>query len=104
MAALHADGRALAAALGREPAAPLRLHLVLEGAATRAPDLPAHPLLDVVRAPADGDATIAALAAELAGAGGAVLVVTADRGLRNRVAAAADTVGPGALLRALPGP
>ena len=78
------------------------MHLVLEGAAARAADLPTHPQLDVVHAPADGDSADR-------GAGRrprrrAVLVVTADRGLRARVhAAGAATVGPGALLHALPG-
>ena len=51
-------------------------------------------------APADGDSAIAALADDL---DDEVLVVTADRALRDRVrAAGAATVGPGALLRALP--
>ncbi|HEX8519670.1 MAG TPA: ADP-ribose pyrophosphatase, partial [Pseudonocardia sp.] len=57
----------------------------------------------------DGDAAIAELAAALARPGRApadrVLVVTADRGLRERVrAAGADVTGPGALLDALPEP
>ncbi|GAA2551342.1 hypothetical protein [Pseudonocardia hydrocarbonoxydans] len=90
------DGR-LVAAFGPEP----RLHLVLEGAATAA-DLPTHPSLAAVLAPADGDATIVALATSLAGRD--VVVVTADRGLRERVrAAGARTAGPSVLLDALPG-
>jgi rRNA-processing protein FCF1 len=65
-------------------------------------DLPTHPQLDVVRAPADGDTAIAALAADLAAE--QVLVVTADRELRERVrSTGAATVGPETLLRALPG-
>jgi 8-oxo-dGTP pyrophosphatase MutT (NUDIX family) len=60
--------------------------------------------IEVVRAPRDGDATIAELASSL---GTAATVVTADRGLRDRVTAAgARAVGPGALLDlidALPG-
>ena len=104
VAALVDERAELVAGLGREPDAQVHLHLVLEGAAVRAEDLPTSPRLDVVHAPADGDATIAALAAELAATGGAeVLVVTADRELRDRVhAAGAATVGPGALLRVLP--
>ena len=80
------------------------MHLVLDGAASRVQDLPTHPRLDVVHAPADGDSAIAALAADLAVKGDPVLVVTADRGLRERVrATGAGTIGPGALLEALPG-
>ena len=90
----------LATALGHP--GPLRVHLVLEGAARRA-EIAEHPLLEVVRADADGDATIAALAAALAGGEDRVLVVTADRGLRERVrAVGAEVVGPGTLLAALP--
>jgi hypothetical protein len=80
----------------------VRVHLVVEGAARRA-DVPEHPLLDVLRAPADGDATIVELVGELAGGADRVLVVTADRELRRRVQeAGAEVTGPGALLAALP--
>lgn len=100
LVAALADPDSLCTALGAEPAGELAVHLVLEGAAARAVDLPAHPLLTVLRAPADGDSTIAALVDDL---DGEVLVVTADRALRDRVrSAGAATVGPGALLRALP--
>ena len=107
-AALAARPGDLAAALAWvDPTAPdpagaaLRVHLVLEGAAKAAVDLPTHPLLDVVPAPADGDAAIVALVHELAP--DRVVVVTADRGLRERVAAAgAAATGPGRLLDALP--
>jgi hypothetical protein len=68
------------------------VHIVLEGAA-RAAVVPEHPRLAVVRAPADGDGAIVALAAQL---DGDVTVVTADRGLRARLTARA--VGPGTLL------
>ena len=82
--------------------ADLRVHLVLEGAAARVPDLPSHPALDVVRATADGDSAIADLAARHSG--DPVVVVTADRALRDRVRRyGADTVGPHALLDVLPG-
>jgi hypothetical protein len=87
----------LAGALGL--AAPLRVHLVLEGRASRATALPEHTDLVVVRAPADGDSTIAEVAAGLTGP---VVVVTADRELKGIVTAGgASTVGPGTFLAAL---
>ena len=89
--------------------AAVQVHLVLEGAANDAAsssaDLPTHPLLDVVRALADGDSTIAGLVARLAGGPDRVLVVTADRALRERVrAAGADVTGPATFRRCLPDP
>ena len=85
--------------------AAVQVHLVLEGAASDVEDLPTHPLLDVVHAPADGDSAIVALVEKLAGGPDRVLVVTADRALRERVATAGGEVtGPGALLDALPAP
>jgi hypothetical protein len=102
VAVLTTDPEAFVRALGRDPGDGVQVHLVLEGAAARVEDLPTHPLLDVVRAPADGDSAIVALAADLAAED--VLVVTADRELRDRVrATGAAVVGPGALLSALPG-
>lgn len=81
----------------------VRVHLVLEGAARDARDLPTHPQLDVVRAAADGDAAVVALVGDLAGGADRVLVVTADRALRERVqGAGAEVTGPGALWDALP--
>jgi len=104
VAALVEDPGNLAAALigtDVDGGTELTVHLVLEGAAARVEDLPTHPALDVVRAERDGDSTIAALAAELAG--DVLLVVTADRELQGRVrAVGATTVGPGSLLHALP--
>ena len=105
VAALSEDSAGLVAALGREDD-DVEVHLVLEGAAADVEDLPTHPRLDVLRALADGDSAIAALAADLAaaGSGDPVLVITADRGLRERVrGSGAGTIGPGALLDALPG-
>jgi hypothetical protein len=100
VAALVEDPVNLAAALAGPSAGEPTVHLVLEGAAARVADLPTHPNLDVVLAPADGDTTIAALAAQL---DGDVVVVTADRALRERVReTGAATIGPGTLLRALP--
>ena len=81
----------------------MQVHLVLEGAGAAVEDLPTHPLLDVVRAPADGDAAVVALAASLANTGDRVLVVTADRELRDRVrAVGAEVTGPSTLREALP--
>lgn len=78
----------------------LRIHLVLEGAA-RSADLPTHSQLVVHRAETDGDTAIAALVRDLTG--DSVLVVTADRALRDQVHAdGATVVGPATLLRALP--
>ncbi|MBW0119360.1 hypothetical protein [Pseudonocardia abyssalis] len=81
----------------------ITLHLVVEGAA-RAADPPAHPRLHVVRADDDGDdddATVA-LTRDLGGHG--VVVVTADRGLRERVRALGATcTGPATLFAALLG-
>ncbi|WP_246121952.1 hypothetical protein [Pseudonocardia cypriaca] len=105
-AALTTDRAGLAEAFGH-PGAELQVHLVLEGAAARVEDLPTHPRLTIVRAEADGDSTIAALAADLVtdGSGGPLVVVTADRALRERVrGSGAVTTGPGTLLNALPAP
>jgi hypothetical protein len=102
-AALTSGPGLLAARLG-QPAedGDVLVHLVLEGSAARVEDLPTHPQLAVVHAPADGDSAIAALAADLVAE--AVVVVTADRGLREKVrASGATVVGPEPLLRAVPG-
>ena len=83
--------------------AAVQVHLVLEGAANTAVDLPTHPLLDVVHAPADGDSAVIALVERLSAGTDRVTVVTADRALRERVrAAGADVTGPGAFRAALP--
>jgi hypothetical protein len=83
--------------------AAVQVHLVLEGAASDVEDLPTHPLLDVVHAPADGDSAIVSLVEKLAGGSDRVLVVTADRALRERVqAAGGEVTGPNALLDVLP--
>ena len=89
---------------GSDPAeAAVQVHLVLEGAAGAVEDLPTHPLLDVVRSPADGDAAVVALVTTLADTPERVLVVTADRELRERVhALGAQVAGPATLRDALP--
>jgi hypothetical protein len=102
VAVMTTDAHGLARGLGQDEQRPLRVHLVLEGAAARVPDLPTHSDIAVVLAEADGDSAIVDVVGELDGE--AVLVVTADRELRSRVeGAGAGTIGPGALLRALPG-
>lgn len=69
---------------------------VLEGRARTAVD-PSVPGLEVVLAPGEGDDTIvdvAVRAVEALAGRAAVVVVTADRGLRERLPGAAVTVGP----------
>jgi hypothetical protein len=95
-----------------EPLQVTRVVAVLEGRARAAS---AAPGVEVVHAPADGDGAIvdAATALVVGSAtppdgdpatppdgepGGAVLVVTADRGLRARLPAVADPAGPRWLL------
>jgi hypothetical protein len=68
-----------------------RLVAVLEG---QARDVAAPDGVDAVRATADGDSAIAALAEDLVAGGELVLVVTADRGLRARLPAPALVAGP----------
>ncbi|MEV1131148.1 hypothetical protein [Agromyces sp. NPDC049794] len=71
-----------------------RIIAVVEGAAkaATAPDG-----VDVVQAPTDGDSSIVAAADEALadGSGARVLVVTADRGLRARLADGVLVAGPG---------
>ena len=73
---------------------------VVEGAArgAAAPDG-----IRVVRAPGSGDDALAALVADLATEADPVLVVTADRGLRDRLPDGVGVAGPGWLLAALDG-
>jgi hypothetical protein len=69
--------------------------VVLEGQSTRGADEGEVDGVEVVQAPGEGDDTIAALAGTHQG----VTVVTADRGLADRVRAAhGDVVGPSWLL------
>jgi hypothetical protein len=71
---------------------------VVEGAART---VPAPDGVTVVRAPGSGDDALVAEAARLVAGGTAVLVVTADRGLRARLPAGVAVRGPGWLLAAL---
>ena len=96
---------ALAALPGRTVAGPdgdvLRIsavHAVVEGQARNAPGVSG---VEVVRAEADGDTTIARVCAELLDAGLCPLAVTADRGLRARLADGTAVVGPRWLLALL---
>jgi len=80
------------------PLAVTALVAVVEG---RARDVDAPNSVRVVRATGSGDDALAATAAELADDGQDLLVVTADRGLRDRLPASARVTGPGWLLAAL---
>jgi hypothetical protein len=75
---------------------PVEVVLVVEG---RARDVPAVDGVRVVRASGSGDDTIVAVVAA-EGAGRRTVVVTADRGLRERVSAlGAEVRGPSAVPR-----
>lgn len=65
--------------------------LVLEGAASRAPDVPG---VDVVRAAGSGDDTIV----DVVNAGGDCVVVTADRPLRSRLPSRVYPISPSSFL------
>ena len=77
-----------------------RVVAVVEGQAREAA---APESIEVRRAEGSGDDVVAAVAEELAGQGSALLVVTADRGLRARLPSAAGVAGPGWLLERLDG-
>ncbi|WP_353808868.1 hypothetical protein [Agromyces sp. SYSU T00194] len=77
---------------GPQPRRIARIVAVVEGQAKAVADVAG---IEVVRAPADGDGAIVEVARELEASGAAVLVVTADRGLRERLAPGASTAGPG---------
>jgi hypothetical protein len=71
---------------------------VVEGAAR---EVPAPDGVRVERAAGSGDDALVALAARLAAEGRPLLVVTADRGLRERLPTGTRAAGPGWLLRQL---
>jgi hypothetical protein len=73
------------------PLTVVRLVAVLEG---RARDVAAPEGVEAVRATADGDSAVVAVAEELADTGDLALVVTADRGLRARLPSSALVAGP----------
>jgi hypothetical protein len=89
-------GAALAGPDG--PLACAEVVAVVEGPAR---DVPAPAGVRVVRAPGSGDDAVVERAAELAARGVPVLVVTADRGLRDRLPVGTPVAGPGWLLRRL---
>src|SRR4051794_15830794 len=70
---------------------------VVEG---QARDVEAPPGVRLVRAERSGDDALAAVAAELIDGDDDLLVVTADRGLRDRLPVTARVTGPGWLLAA----
>ena len=75
---------------------------VLEGAARKGVQENSHDSLRVVHAAHSGDDAIVALVEQASGQGSTITVVTADRGLRERVQRlGADVVGPGWLLERL---
>lgn len=84
------SGRTTSLADG-EPGLLEQIVAVVEGAA-KAVDAP--PGVNVVRAPGDGDSTIVATAQGHSDAGAMVLVVTADRRLRARLADGVLVTGP----------
>jgi len=81
------------------PAGDVRItgvRVVLEGQSRRARhESPAGSRLVVVHASADGDSQIVDVAAHVLAEGAVPLVVTADRGLRQRLPLGAETAGPG---------
>jgi hypothetical protein len=94
----------LAALVGTAPAGPagnpvpvVALVAVVEG---RARDVPAPDGVRLVRAEGSGDDALAAVARDLADGDDELLVVTADRGLRDRLPPTARVTGPGWLLAA----
>ena len=94
----------LALLVGTEPAGPDGIPVpvgalvaVVEG---RARDVDAPSGVRLVRADGSGDDALVAVAADLADGDDDLLVVTADRGLRDRLPGAARVTGPGWLLAA----
>ena len=71
---------------------------VVEG---QARNVPAPDGVRVIRAEGSGDDALVACAEELVAAGAAVVVVTADRGLRDRLPTGTGVFGPGQLLAKL---
>ena len=78
--------------------APLRCTGVVAVVEGRARDVTAPAGVGVVRAPGSGDDALVAAAVDLADGGTALLVVTADRGLRDRLPPGTAVTGPRWLL------
>jgi hypothetical protein len=83
---------------------PVRVEAVVAVVEGKARDASAPDGVTVVRAPGSGDDALAEHAAEIVRAGRAVLVVTADRGLRGRLPETVTVAGPGWLLEQLDRP
>jgi hypothetical protein len=83
------------------PEGPLECSEVVAVVEGRARDVPAPDGVRVVRAAGSGDDALAEHAAELAARGVPLLVVTADRGLRERLPGGTAVAGPGWLLAQL---
>jgi hypothetical protein len=83
------------------PDGPVRCDEVVAVVEGRARDVPAPDGVRVVRAAGSGDDALVGQAAELAARGVPLLVVTADRGLRDRLPVGAAVAGPGWLLAQL---
>jgi hypothetical protein len=73
---------------------PISLHRVIAVVEGQARVATAPPELDVMAAPADGDTTIVAAAQGVLAGGHTPLVVTADRGLRQRLPTGSRIAGP----------
>jgi hypothetical protein len=89
---------AMVEAPGSEPVRLYRILAVTEG---RARGVSGPGGVDVLAAPADGDTSIVAAAEGVLAGGHVPLVVTADRGLRDRLPAGSRVAGPGWLLALL---
>jgi hypothetical protein len=101
MASLAPLAGAVVLAPDGEAASLRRIVAVIEGKARSASaplTSPGQPALEVIVAPADGDTTIVATAQNVLAGAEVPLVVTADRGLRDRLPAGTRTAGPRWLL------
>lgn len=86
------------------PDGPRRIGRVLAVVEGRARDIPAVDGVELVRAPADGDTSLVEACRRLLAEDppGRPFVVTADRGLRERLPAGTEVTGPRRLLDLLP--